>query len=65
MIFKMILAEITNNNLLLGVMPEYLGLMIFGLALIVFTVALRWLFGRRNEADKSEGFGKQSIRSGN
>lgn len=55
----------TNNNLLLGVMPEYLGLLVFGFALIGFAIVLRWFFGRQNETEKTEVFGKERIKSGN
>lgn len=61
----MILAEITNNNLLLGVMPEYLGLLAFGFALIVFTVVLRRIFGRQDDSRSAEVFGKEKLESGN
>ena len=61
----MILAEIMNSNLLLGVMPEYLGLMIFGFALIAFAIVLRWFFGRQNSAERAKVFGKERIKSGN
>lgn len=38
-----------TNNLLLGVMPESLGLFVFGLGLIAFAITLRWFFGKRDE----------------
>jgi hypothetical protein len=38
-----------TNNLLLGVMPESLGLFVFGLGLIAFAISLRWFFGKRDE----------------
>lgn len=61
----MILSEMTNNNLLLGVMPEYLGLLVFGFALIGFAIVLRRFFGRQSESEKTEVFGKERIKSGN
>ena len=50
-----ILLDVTNKNLLLGFMPESLGLLIFGGGLIAFAVSLRWIFNR-NEKIVSEGF---------
>lgn len=47
------LLQTANQNLLLGFVPESLGLLIFGVGLIGVTVALRWLFGK-GEA-RSEG----------
>lgn len=41
-----LLVETANKNLLLGFMPESLGLLIFGIGLIVFAVSLRWVFNR-------------------
>lgn len=40
----MYLFLLENKNLLLGGMPETLGLLLFGIALIVTTVGLRWFF---------------------
>lgn len=34
-----------NSNLLLGFVPETLGLLLFGLALVAVTVGIRWFFG--------------------
>ena len=47
------------NNLLLGDMPETLGLLLFGVALIAITVSLRWALnkGEQNDLGK-EGFEK-------
>lgn len=61
----MILADLPNSNLLLGVMPEYLGLLIFGFVLIAFAIVLRWFFGRQDANKKTEVFGKERIKSGN
>jgi hypothetical protein len=38
--------ELTNQNLLLGVMPESLGLLLFGIGLIALTVILRKILSR-------------------
>lgn len=38
------LIEITNKNLLLGFIPESLGLLLFGIGLIAFAVSLRRVF---------------------
>ena len=43
-----ILFEVASRNLLLGFVPESLGLLIFGVGLILLTVGLRW-FMKRNE----------------
>ncbi len=40
------LLQTANQNLLLGFVPESLGLLIFGVGLIGVTVALRWIFGK-------------------
>ncbi len=49
----MILADVSSNNLLLGFMPESLGLLIFGFGLIAFAVLLRWIFNRQ-KAEKQQ-----------
>ena len=49
MVTVIILFEAVNNNLLLGVMPESVGLMLFGAMLIAFAVSLRWFFNRSDE----------------
>lgn len=48
------LFQSTNKNLLLGFMPESLGLLLFGIGLIFFAVSLRWLFNRNEETRKEE-----------
>jgi len=40
------LLEIGNQSLLLGFIPESLGLLIFGVGLIVLTFGLRWIMNR-------------------
>lgn len=47
--------ETASKNLLLGFMPDALGLLIFGAGLIVFAWSLRWISNRR-EAVKSKEF---------
>jgi hypothetical protein len=49
----MILAEITNGNLL-GVVPESLALLMFGVSLIVFTVGIRRILDRKEETKQLE-----------
>lgn len=51
------LAEATNKNLLLGVVPESIGLLIFGIILIVSAVSLRRLF---KQAEEHTGFTKEA-----
>ena len=46
------LFEAANKNLLLGFMPESLGLLLFGFGLIAFAVSLRWIFNRNEAVDK-------------
>jgi hypothetical protein len=50
----MILAEITNGNLLLGVVPESLALLLFGVSLIAFTVGVRKVTDAKTNAKKLE-----------
>ena len=45
-----LLFEVTNKNLLLGFMPESLGLLLFGVGLIAFAASLRRVFNRREIA---------------
>ena len=44
-----ILLDAMNGNLLLGFMPESLGLLIFGVTLIFFAVGLRRIMNRNDE----------------
>ena len=55
----LILIETTNKNLLLGFMPESLGLLLFGIGLIVFAVSLRRIFNR-SEAAKKKSFTEEA-----
>lgn len=41
-----IFLETTNQNLLFGIVPESLGLLLFGIGLVVLTIILRWVFTR-------------------
>jgi hypothetical protein len=43
----LLFLEVTNKNLLFGSMPESLGLLLFGVALIAFAVSLRRIFNRK------------------
>lgn len=52
----MFLLEITNQNLLLGGMPESLGLLIFGIGLISLTIGLRWIL--KHSEDNAKEIGK-------
>ncbi len=53
------LFEVTNRNLLLGFMPESLGLLIFGIALILLANGLRGLM-KRVEKNADGGIGKMA-----
>ena len=44
--------ELTNKNLLLGFMPESLGLLLFGAGLIAFAVSLRRVFNRKDAGEE-------------
>ncbi len=41
-----LLFDVTNQGLILGYFPESLGVLIFGVALVLLTVALRALLKR-------------------
>lgn len=41
-----IFLDVTNQNLLLGFVPESIGLLLFGIGLVVLTVILRRIFNR-------------------
>ena len=49
-----IFLEVTNQNMLLGFIPESLGLLLFGIGLIVLTVILRGVFRRVEKANEDE-----------
>ena len=51
-----ILSDIPNGNLILGFLPESLGMLIFGIVLIIFAVLLRRLFNRRKEETGGENY---------
>ena len=55
-----ILLDANNNNLILGFMPESLGLLIFGVALILFAVGLRRIFNRNDERQTIEKFERRT-----
>ncbi len=48
--------DATNNNLILGFMPEPLGLLIFGVALILFAVGLRRILDRKDDRQAVKEF---------
>ena len=54
-----LLFEVINKNLLLGFMPESLGLLLFGIGLIGFAVGLRRIFNRNTNA-KNKAFTAES-----
>ena len=49
-----IFLQLTNQNLLLGFIPESLGLLLFGIGLIVLTVVLRGIFRRVEKANEDK-----------
>lgn len=51
-----IFLDATGNNLILGFMPEPLGLLIFGVALVLFAVVLRRIFNRSDERESVKNF---------
>ena len=53
---SVILLDAMNGNLLLGFMPESLGLLIFGVALIFFAVILRRVLSKNDERRAVEKF---------
>jgi hypothetical protein len=46
-----LLLQTANQNLLLGFVPESIGLLIFGFGLIALTVGLRWAL-KKGDADR-------------
>ncbi len=59
-----ILFDTASGNLLLGFIPESLGLLIFGVALVVFAVCLRRVFDRNDKQRAVEKF-EQTAREAN
>lgn len=57
-----LLFEVTNKNLLLGFMPESLGLLLFGVALIAFAVSLRRVFNRKDTAENFKRLAEKANR---
>ena len=60
MFLTTILADVSSNNLLLGFMPESLGLLIFGSCLIAFAISLRWIFNRQKAKQSENKFDEKS-----
>lgn len=60
MFLTTILADVASNNLLLGFMPESLGLLIFGFGLIAFAISLRWIFNRQKTKHGEKKFDEKS-----
>jgi len=56
-----IAADVSNNSLLLGFMPESLGLLVFGFILIAFAVSLRWIFNRQKAENDGKNYDKKGI----
>lgn len=50
----MFLFLLENGNLLLGYVPETLGLLLFGVALIAITVLLRWILSINEQENNSQ-----------
>ncbi len=48
------LFQTANKNLLLGFVPESLGLLLFGVSLIVCAVGLRRIFNRIEETNEEK-----------
>ncbi len=61
MFLTMILADVSSGNLLLGFMPESLGLLIFGFGLIAFAISLRWIFNRQKVENSREKYDKKGV----
>ena len=49
----MFLLLFNKGNLLLGFVPETIGLLLFGVALIIVTVGLRWFLNEKTEEENS------------
>lgn len=50
----MFLFSFIKSNLLIGNIPESLGLLILGVALIVLTIGLRWFTNEDEKKDNNE-----------
>jgi len=48
------LFDVVSQNLILGFVPESLGLLIFGVALVLLAIGLRWFMKRGERIEKSE-----------
>lgn len=61
MILNLILLQAEGANLLLGFMPESIGLLMFGVILIGSTVLMRRLFREREDAGENIEDSKNAI----
>jgi hypothetical protein len=50
----MCLIQMTNQTAILGALPESLGLLIFGIGLIVTAIVMRWLFTKFEPISQSK-----------
>ncbi len=48
------LFDVASQNLILGFVPESLGLLIFGVALVLLAIGLRWFMRRTEKNADSE-----------
>jgi hypothetical protein len=48
------LFEVINQNLFLGFIPESIGLLIFGIGLVLLTIGLRWIMKRGEKSAEKE-----------
>lgn len=60
MLLFVTLADIAAVEMMLVSIPESLGLLAFGVALIALAVIGRWLLARGEEAREKEGIRKES-----
>jgi len=58
-----ILFDSAGGNLLLGFIPESLGLLIFGVALVVFALCLRRILNRNDEHRAVEKFERTATKN--
>ncbi len=54
MFLNLILLQAAKGNLILGVMPESLGLLVFGVILVGSTIVVRRVLSEAEEALESE-----------